>query len=158
MKLPDKIAAKAEELAAQRDAGQITRQEAVTALRDVIMQNADRAFLLGITAEFAGRVLDARKAPRYGLRDTQSDLFPDLPVRLFIRPGVAKPVILFTAHDWDTARAVLENRTSGAVKAAEADWAAFDAAYARVRPLLTGDLTTADVAGQIDGETRAATP
>jgi len=157
MKLPELIAIAnaAEEIAVRRKAGDISRQDAVTALRDVILAQADEPLLKGIVAEFAGKVLDTwqrtheHPAPRGAAAQIQSELFPELPVRLFIRPGVPKALILCTAHDWDMARNVLENRTRNAEEAAKADWASFETAYKRVRPLLSGSLTTAEVADEI---------
>jgi hypothetical protein len=156
MNLPAWLQDLTQDFGTQRQAGKITRQDAVTALRDKILAEDDRPLILGITAEFAGKILDAwqrghEHQPARGPHAlVQAELFPGLPPRLFVRPGVAKPPIWFTAHDWDMARNVLKVRTSGAKDAAEADWAAFDAAYQRVRPLLTDeDMTTADVAEQI---------
>lgn len=154
MNLPAKIENAVEELGAQRKAAGISRQDAVTALRDVILGNADGELLKGIVAEFAGKALDAWQRSHQhetpdGAFGVQSDLFPDLPLRLYIRPATPKALILCTAHDWDMARNVLENRTRNAKAAAETDWAHFDAAYSRVRPLLSGGLTTADVADQV---------
>jgi hypothetical protein len=166
MNLPPWLAAELDKAGQQNASRAITRQEAVTAVRDAIMTQADRAFILSVTADYAARLLDTWHRGRRGdgkgsgqlAGDAQSELFPGLPVRLYIRPGVAKAVILLTAHDWDTAKAMIENRTSGAITAAETDQAAFDAAYALVRPLLAGDLTTADVAGSLDGPAAAASP
>jgi hypothetical protein len=158
MNLPAAIDVQLRDLTAQWQAGTITRAEAVTALRDVILGHADRTLILGIVGEFAGRALDRAKEPRHALPAAQDSLFPELPARLYIRPGVAKAVALFTAHDWETARAVLENRTKHAKEAAEADWAAFTAAYDKVRPLLYGELTTSDVLGDIEGGAVAASP
>jgi hypothetical protein len=154
--LPEWLSHQLAAVGAQNAERAITRQEAVTRLRDTIIGNADRAFQLVIAADFAGRQLDAwHRQHSAGTRapveaDGQSELFPGLAVRLMVRPGVRKAVILFTAHDWDTARAVMETRTTGAKKAAEADWEAFDAAYKRVRPLLHDELTTADIAPELD--------
>lgn len=155
MRLPAPLDADLARLTAAVADRDITRQDAVTRLRDAISAHADGELRLGIFAEFAARTLEAalraRRASRGTTPDGQSDLFPELPRRLYIRPGQLKSVILFTRHDWHTARAVLENRTSNAKKAAESDWAAFIAAYQQVVPLLTDDdLTTADVAPQID--------
>ena len=152
MNLPEWASNKIEELGAARQAGQITRQEAATALRDVILGQADETLIRAIFGEFAGKVLDSwhRAHMNGGLADgAQSDLFPELPLRLYVRPAVTKPLILCTGHDWDMARNVLENRTENAIKGAKDDWAQFEAAYDRVRPLLAGDATTADIAGQL---------
>ena len=156
MNLPAWLQDHVDDFGAQRQGGKITRQDAITALRDKILAEDDRPLTLGIVAEFAGRALDSwcrahEHQPARGPHAlVQAELFPGLPPRLFVRPGVAKPPIWFTAHDWDMARNVLEVRTRGAREAADADWAAFDAAYQRVRPLLTDDdMTTADVSEQI---------
>lgn len=163
MNVPDWLRAELD-AAAQRNADrEITRQAAADAVRDAILDKADAAFLRGIVGAFAARALAGWHRRNRGtatgpafLTAEQSELFPGLPARLYIRPAVAKAVILFSAHDWDTARAVLENRTTGAIKAAEQDWAAFDAAYRQVRPLLSGDLTTADVAYELANPGEAA--
>jgi hypothetical protein len=80
------------------------------------------------------------------------ELFPDLAPRLYIRPGVSKQVMACTAHDWDTAREMILNRTEHAIKGAEAHRANFEAAYKKVRPLLGGDTTTADIVRQLRGQ------
>lgn len=156
MKLPQWLDGELGKIGQRSAERAISRAEAVTAIRDVIIRQDDPAFLRGVVSEFAARALDSwhrehRGSSAVTLAGAQSELFPELPARLFIRPGTAKAVILFTGHDWDTAKAVLENRTSGSINAAKADWAAFEAAYARVRPLLTAGLTTADVADEIRG-------
>lgn len=148
----------AEELGTGRRSGEITRQEAVTRLRDAIDEHAERSLVLSIYSDYAGKVLDAwhrehqHAAPALAVSHVQAELFPDLRPRLFVRPGVTKPVMALTAHDWDNAREMLHNRTKHAIEGAEADRSRFDAAYEKVRPLLTGDATTADVAGELRGE------
>lgn len=153
MNLPAWLEELTEEYGADRLAGKITRTEAVTALRDKILGQADETLIRAISGEFAGKVLDswhrAHLNPGPAPGEAQSELFPELPVRLFIRPAVTKPLILCTGHDWDMARNMLRARTDGALEAARADWARFEAAYARVRPLLAGDATTAEVAEQL---------
>ncbi len=162
MNLPDWIKDLTDELGAERLAGTISRQNAVTALRDKIVEKDDRPLILGVLAEFAGKALDAwhraheHPAAPGSLAQVQAELFPGLPARPYIRPGVTKPLIEFTAHDWDMARNVLENRTEHAIEGAKADWAQFEAAYARVRPLLHGDTTTAEVLDQLGSELAAA--
>jgi hypothetical protein len=152
MNVPAWLADLTAEIGAQRLDGTMTRQEAITTLRDKIAAQDDQPLTLGILADFAGRALDSwhrahlHQAPASRNSEVQSELFPDLPARLYIRPGFAKALILCTAHDWDMARRVLENRTENAIKGAREDWAQFDAAYQRVRPLLGGDLTTAEIA------------
>lgn len=163
MKLPDQLSGELDRIGAATAAREMSRQDAVTALRNAIDQQADGVLRLGILADFAARTLEswlrARRQPGAPARpELQSELFPDLPVRLYVRPAVAKPVILFTAHDWDCAKAMIENRTDGAIKTAEADMKAFSAAYSKVRPLLSGDLTTADVATQLDTPAGPAVP
>jgi hypothetical protein len=161
MSLPDWLARELDTIGAQNAERSITRQEAVTALRDVIMRSADAAFRLAITAEFAGRQLDAwhraRRAAGLPAAAGQSELFPGLPARLYVRPGVLRPVALMDAHDWDMAYNMLHTRAEGAITAAKADLAAFDGAYDKVRALLTGELTTADVLGDL-GDAAAAAP
>jgi hypothetical protein len=156
MNLPAWLEDLTEEFGEARLAGDKTRAEAVTALRDKILAEDDQPLLLGIVADFAARALDSWHrshlnpgGSRGAAAELQSELFPQLPVRLYVRPAVTKPLILCTAHDWDMARNVLRGRTVGAREAADNDWAHFEAAYARVRPLLTGDATTAEVAEQL---------
>lgn len=159
MNLPEWLQIELDKTGTRLAAHELTRGEAVTAIRDAIIARNDRALMLGITSEFAGKALNSwhqrTRATGATLPAAQSELFPDLPARLYIRPGVAKSVAQFTAHDWDTARAVLENRTSGAIESAKADWAAFKAAYDKVRPLLSGPLITADVLGETGGPAQA---
>lgn len=159
MNLPEWLGTYVDGLGTRRLAGEITRQEAVTALRDAIDQKGDRALILGIYADYAGKALDSwhndhKNTPVPGARQQylQAELFPDLKPRLYIRPGITKPVMALTAHDWDNAREMIHNRTKHAIEGAEADWKNFEAAYERVRPLLTGDATTADVARELRGE------
>jgi hypothetical protein len=162
VKYPDWLAAELDRTGTRHAAREITRTAAIGAIRDVILRDADQFFLRGIAAAFAARALNSwhqeRRATGAVVPDAQCELFPDLPARLYVRPGVTKPVAEFTGRDWDMARAVLENRTSYAKKAAEADWAAFDAAYSKIRPLLSDGLTTADVLGGLDGGAAEATP
>ena len=144
----------------QRLAGSATRQEAVTALRDEIAAKADDSLILAIYADYAGRILDAwhrehqNPAAPAAVSSLQGDLFPDLKPRLFVQPGVSKPVMTMNAHDWDNAYAMLRNRTDGAIDAAKSDWDGFEKAYNRVRPLLDDDATTADVIRELRGEIR----
>lgn len=142
----------------RRLTGTATRQEAVTAVRDEITAKADEPTRLAIYADYADRALDAwhrenlNPAASVAVSSLQGDLFPDLKPRLYVRPGVTKPVMTMTAHDWDNAHAMIRNRTEGAIDAAEADWQKFEAAYKRVRPLLNGEATTADVVPELCGE------
>ncbi len=161
MNLPAWLGDAAEEIGPRRLGGDISRQEAVTALRDVIARQADEQTRLAIYADYAGRILDAwhrehqNPAAPAPVSALQGDLFPDLkPARLYIRPGVTKPVMTMTARDWDNAYAMLRNRTDGAIDAAKADWDSFEKAYNRVRPLLGDDATTADVIRELSGEVR----
>lgn len=162
MNLPEWLSRELAAVGAQNAERAITRQEAVTRLRDVIIQHADRAFQLSLAADFAARQLDTWHRGHKGERApaaAQSELFPGLAARMFIRPNVAKAVVLFTRHDWQTAKAVLENRTKYAIEGAQAERAAFDAAYAAVVPLLTDDqMTTADVASELAGQAAPAVP
>lgn len=163
MKLPAWLQQELAATGAQVAARDLSRQEATTRIRNLILEKRDRSFDLGVTAEFAGRSLDswlrARKSSAGGVPEAQSDLFPDLPMRLYVRPSTTKPLILMTAHDWDMAHNMLRNRTEGAEKSAKADWAAFKAAYDKVRPLLTGaDTTTADVIPQLEAAATAPPP
>lgn len=147
-----------EEIGTCRLRGAVGRQDAVTRLRDAIDDAGDRELTLAILADFAARRLDAwhrehQNAPAPpSVSYLQAELFPDLKARLYVQPGVTKPVMTMTAHDWDNAREMIRNRTEGAIEFAKADRAKFEAAYERVRPLLSGDATTADVARGLRGE------
>ena len=158
MNLPAWLADLADYYGSQRLAGQISRQDAVTALRDEIAAKADEAYRLSIYADHAGRIVDAYQrehqyaAPPPSVSHLQAELFPDLKPRLFVRPGVTKPVMALTAHDWDSAREMLHNRTKHAIEGAEADRVRFDKAYEKVRRHLSGDATTADVVRELRGE------
>jgi hypothetical protein len=142
----------------QRLGGTLTRQEVVTAVRDEIAAKADDPLILAIYADYAGRALDAwhrehqHPAAPAAVSSLQGELFPDLKPRLFVQPGVSKPVMTMTAHDWDNAYAMIRSRTEGSIESAEADWKNFEAAYERVRPKLSGDATTADVISELRGE------
>lgn len=157
MNLPAWLADLADHYGSQRLAGQVSRQDAVTALRDEIAAKADEPLRLAILADYAARVLDAwqrdhqHAAPPLAVSHVQAELFPDLKPRLYIRPGVRKPVMAMNAHDWDNAREMIHNRTEHSIKGAEADRDHFDAAYERVRRLLSGDATTADVVRELRG-------
>lgn len=147
-----------EELGTARRSGQITRQEAVTRLRDAIDEHAERLLVLSIYSDYAGKALDAwhrehqHAGPTLAVSHVQAELFPDLRPRLAVQPGVTKPVMALTAHDWDNAKEMLHNRTKHAIEGAEADRKHFDEAYEKVRPLLTGDATTADVVPELRGQ------
>ena len=160
MNLPAWLADLTDHYGSERLAGNISRQDAVTAIRDEIAAKADKALLLSIYADYAARALDAyhrehqHAAPAPAVSHVQAELFPDLKPRLYIRPGVTKPVMSMTAHDWDAAREMTLNRTKHAIEGAEADRRHFDAAYEKVRPLLDGDATTADVIRELRGEVR----
>lgn len=142
----------------ERLTGTATRLEAVTAVRDEIAAKADDPLTLAIYADYAGRALDAwhrehqNPAAPAVVSALQGDLFPDLKPRLFVQPGVSKPVMTMNAHDWDNAYAMIRNRTQGSIESAESDWKKFEAAYKRVRPLLAGDAVTADVIRELLGE------
>src|SRR5258708_29291357 len=109
MNLPDWLKDMTEDLGTRRLAGEIARQDAVTILRDKIVEKDDRGLILGVLAEFAGKALDAwhrahqHPAAPGSLAQVQAELFPDLPPRLYIRPGLTQPLIELTPHDWDTA-------------------------------------------------------
>jgi hypothetical protein len=83
----------------------------------------------------------------------QAQMLHGLPESMLITPTKSKPVAAMTAADLDHARNMLLTRTANAIKgarqAAMDERAAFDAFYARVRPLLDGGLTVADVIGKV---------
>jgi len=163
MKLPTGLGTQVRDLGEQRLAGALTRADAVSALRDAILTAAEPGLVAGVVADFAGRELDAwhrahqHSAPAGPLAEVQSELFPGLPGRLYVTPSTGKALMLCNGHDWDMARNVLSAKTTNAIGGAEQAWQQFQAAYDRVRPLLSGDLTTADVAAQL-GEPSAARP
>ena len=158
MTLPAWIDDMAEELGTARLRGTTGRPDAVARLAGAIAASQDRELFLAIFADFAARRLDAwhrehqNTAPVPAVSHVQMDLFPDLKPRLYIRVGVTKPVMTMTAHDWDAAREMVLNRTKHAIEGAEADRKNFEAAYERVRPLLSGDATTSDVARELRGQ------
>lgn len=160
MNLPAWLEDLADHFGTQRLNGEITRQEAVTALRDKIVEKDDRTLILGVLTDVAAKALDSwhrqhQHPPALGTQaHLQMELFPDLAPRLYIRPGVTKPVMTLTAHDWDNAREMIRNRTSCAIEGAEADWRQFEEAYEKVRPLLSGDATTADIVPELRGNVR----
>jgi hypothetical protein len=158
--LPGWLADLADHYGSQRLARKVGRQEAVTALRDEIAVRAaiDEALRLAIFADYAARILDGYQrehlhaAPPLAVTHVQGELFPGLKKpRLYIRPGVTKPVMTMTAHDWDAAREMTLNRTKYTIKGAEADRDSFMEAYDKVRPLLKGDAPTADVEKELRG-------
>jgi hypothetical protein len=162
--LPEWLGTYVADLGRGRLAGDFGRQAAVTALTAKITEKDDRPLIDGVLAEFAGRVLDAwhrshqHPAAAGSPAQVQAELFPDLPPRLHIRPGVTKAPIEFTGHNWDTAWEMIRARTDNTIKGAEADRDQFEDAYYRVRPLLSGDLTTADVAALVAVPSQVAAP
>lgn len=96
----------------------------------------------------------------------QTALFPLMPASMRTTPAKSVKVADMTGPDLDNAKAMLWNRTKnqmeGAEEAANRERAAFSRFYDQVRPLLTGDLTVADVLGRLaaqpapDGKASAA--
>lgn len=86
----------------------------------------------------------------------QAGLFPDLPAVLRVAPKRTAAVGDMTAEDLDHARNMLWSRTKnmvdGAEEAARRERAAFSRFYDKVRPLLSGDLTVADVLDGLMGQ------
>jgi len=127
-------------------------------LRDAIIRSADTASA-SRHAEFAAASSTPGTAPAAppASRRRQSELFPDLPARLYVRPGVLRPVALMDGHDWDMAYNMLHTRAQRD-RAAEADLARVRRRLSgKVRPLLTpADLTTADVLGDLEDGAAAA--
>lgn len=82
----------------------------------------------------------------------QAQMFQGLPASMLIAPKREIPVRDMTATDLDHAKNMLYARTANQVRgtreAVMAERAAFDEFYGRVRPLLDGDLTVADVMGK----------
>jgi hypothetical protein len=74
--------------------------------------------------------------------------FEELPPHLEIAPGRLAHQNVMTGRDWDNALAIWKNR----MVEAENSYKRFLRCYDAIRPLLTGDVTTADVAGQIGGD------
>ncbi len=83
----------------------------------------------------------------------QLDLFPGLPSHMRVAPTKSAEVPAMTAEELDHAKNMLMARTQnaidGAVAAAERERAVFMDFYAKVRPLLKGDLTVSDVLEQL---------
>lgn len=78
----------------------------------------------------------------------QPGLFPELPRVLEIGPGRFARIGVMTGTDWDRALKQAQTKASNAGSHHETIRAAYD----KIRPLLTGELTTADVAEQIEAD------
>lgn len=102
---------------------------------DLIATDADREL---------GKWLSDRRQQQPAL-----DLFPELRRSYRTTPSKYVEVTAMTAHDVDMARAILwaktQNAIDGAREAAEHERAVFAAFEEKVRPLLAGGLTVADV-------------
>jgi hypothetical protein len=90
----------------------------------------------------------------------QAALFPDLPAVMRIAPNRTAAVTDMTGEDLDHARNMLwartQNMVDGAEEAANRERAAFSRLYDKVRPLLGGDLTVADVLDKLAAQENAA--
>jgi hypothetical protein len=86
----------------------------------------------------------------------QISLFPELKRSYRTTPSRYVEVAAMTAHDVDMARAILwaktQNAIDGAREAAEHERTVFAAFEEKVRPLLAGGLTVADVLGDLGDE------
>lgn len=90
----------------------------------------------------------------------QAQMFPGLPASMRIAPKRTVPVAAMTGEDLDHAKKMLYARTGNAAKgaadAADRERATFDRFYDRVRPLLDGELTVADVLAKLAVQENAA--
>lgn len=71
--------------------------------------------------------------------------FAELHPHLEVAPGILKHQRVMTGPDWDAALAIYRNRR----EQADISLRLLEGAYDRVRPLLEGELTTADVLDQL---------
>jgi hypothetical protein len=139
-------------------AGETTRTEAVTEL--ALAVHGDLLGIDIITGWANGR-LDAwlKAAQPAAGPGIQATLFPELKRSYRTTPSRYVEVAAMTAHDVDMARAILwaktQNAIDGARDAAEHEREVFAEFEAKVRPLLAGGLTVADVLGDL-GEAGAA--
>lgn len=120
---------------------------AVTKLTDAVLAT-DSTLVRALVENFVSRKLDqwlGNHASPLDDEDDQPSLFPDLPWRLETSPGRFAVIGVMTGADWDAALRQAETKASNATGYAESVRAAYD----RVRPLLDGELTTADVAERI---------
>jgi hypothetical protein len=123
---------------------EITLAEGVDLLTQAILRDPD--FCYSVAAMYAGRRL--RALGRDDQDAGQPTLFPDLPKVgpvLEVSVNRFKPVAAMTAADWDGALRQIETKA----RSAEGKEEEVRAAYERVRPLLSGDLVTADVVDQV---------
>jgi hypothetical protein len=111
-------------------------------LADLVAADASR--------ELAKWLSDHRQEP------PQLGMFPELKRSYRTTPSRYVEVAAMTAHDVDMARAILwaktQNAIDGARDAAEHERAVFAEFEAKVRPLLAGGLTVADVLGDLGDE------
>jgi hypothetical protein len=134
-------------------AGEITRTEAVTEL--ALAVHGDLLGIDIVTGWTNGR-LDAwlKAAQPAAGPGIQATLFPELKRSYRTTPSKYVDVAAMTAHDVDMARAILwaktQNAIDGAREAAEHERAVFAAFEEKVRPLLAGSLTVADVLDDLE--------
>jgi len=88
----------------------------------------------------------------------QAELFPGLPRELKVTPGKTKPFLAMDAHDLDMAVKLARVQAANSIDGTREWLASIEQAYDKVRPLLDGDLTVADVLGDLDDGAAAAAP
>ena len=135
--------------------GVSTRAEALDILIARIRKHPE--YITGLVAADAEKELSGwlkSNAAAEATPSSQLDLFPGLPHSMRIAPTKTAEIPEMTAEELDHAKNMLMARTQnaidGATAAAEHERKVFMAFYERVRPLLTGDLTVADVLSQIE--------
>jgi hypothetical protein len=131
--------------------GQMTRAEADSAIIAVTREHPEYGASIGEASALSALGKYVRKNTSSG--DLfQAQMFQGLPASMLIAPKREVPVRDMTAADLDHAKNMLYARTANQVRgtreAVMAERAAFDEFYGRVRPLLDGDLTVADVLGK----------
>lgn len=154
MKKPDWLTAEIAKQGMRVIDGASTRTEAVADLIAAIGAHPEHAASL-IAAE-ADRELakwlraNAAESPS----SSQLLLFPEMPLRMRVAPDKSVEVAAMTAADLDHARNMLwartQNQIDGAREAAEREREVFADFYAKVRPLLAGDMTVLDALARIE--------
>lgn len=128
--------------------GRITRAEADTAIAAATREHPEFGEELG-TAAGIGLFGKWLREHTSGGDLFQAGLFPDLPAVMRIAPNKSARIADMTAEELDHAKNMLfartKNMVEGAEEASKQERAAFMRLYDKVRPLLSGDKTVADV-------------
>jgi hypothetical protein len=151
VKVPTDVQVKIEELgkrALNEDASEVDLGEEGAGW----LQKNQPLVALGILSEwFRGRVRSWVYSQTRGALDGESEQeqlvlpFSELPPYIEIAPGMKKHQRMMTGRDWDNALAIYRNRRDQA----EVSFRALERCHREVRPLLVGDLRTADILGQL---------